>query len=176
MSGLKLTTHKGTTPAPSATETDAESDIDFDEPSAPPLDLATIGPDYFLLSDAAVARLSTQRAAQGPAHGLRVIVDTGGCSGFQYQFHPAQLPLPPTSAATEDVEPRVTRSDDLPDEVVFRRGGAAVAVDAVSLPFLKGSTLDYKTELIRAGFAVIDNPNVDLACGCGTSFSRKGAK
>lgn len=56
---------------------------------------------------------------------------------------------------------------------VFEHGGARVAVDPVSFGFLKGATVDYSEELIRASFVVRDNPNSDTSCGCGSSFAAK---
>ncbi|THH38786.1 iron-sulfur cluster assembly accessory protein [Aliishimia ponticola] len=86
-------------------------------------------------------------AAQGQA--LRVAVEGGGCSGFQYEI------------ALD------TRKDD---DLVLEGNGEAVLIDEVSLPFLAGATIDFSEELIGARF-VIDNPNATSSCGCGTSFS-----
>ena len=86
-------------------------------------------------------------ASQGQA--LRVAVEGGGCSGFQYNI---DLDTP--------------RDDDL----VLEGNGEKVVVDSISLPFLSNATIDFSEELIGARF-VIDNPNATSACGCGTSFS-----
>lgn len=80
---------------------------------------------------------------------LRVAVEGGGCSGFQY-----------------DIRLDAPAEDDL----VLEGAGEKVVVDAVSLPFLTGATIDFSEELIGARF-VIDNPNATSSCGCGTSFS-----
>jgi iron-sulfur cluster assembly accessory protein len=80
---------------------------------------------------------------------LRVAVEGGGCSGFQYEI---KLDEP----ATEDL--------------VIEGQGQRVVVDPVSLPFLAGAVIDFSDELIGARF-VIDNPNASSSCGCGTSFS-----
>ncbi|MBS0122796.1 HesB/IscA family protein [Thetidibacter halocola] len=80
---------------------------------------------------------------------LRVAVEGGGCSGFQYEI---KLDDP----ATEDL--------------VIEGQGQRVVVDPVSLPFLAGAVIDFSDELIGARF-VIDNPNASSSCGCGTSFS-----
>ncbi|QFT93095.1 Iron-sulfur cluster insertion protein ErpA [Roseovarius sp. THAF9] len=85
---------------------------------------------------------------QGQA--LRVAVEGGGCSGFQY-----------------DIKLDAPTGDDL---VLESGDGQKVIVDSVSLPFLAGATIDFTEELIGARFT-IDNPNVTSACGCGTSFS-----
>ncbi|MYM54408.1 HesB/IscA family protein [Thalassovita mangrovi] len=86
-------------------------------------------------------------ADQGQA--LRVAVEGGGCSGFQY-----------------DIRLDAPAEDDL----VLEGAGEKVVVDAVSLPFLTGATIDFSEELIGARF-VIENPNATSSCGCGTSFS-----
>lgn len=86
-------------------------------------------------------------AEQGKA--LRVAVEGGGCSGFQYEI---DLDEP--------------RSDDL----VLEGSGEKVVVDAVSLPFLSDAVIDFSEELIGARF-VINNPNATSSCGCGTSFA-----
>lgn len=56
---------------------------------------------------------------------------------------------------------------------VFERDGAEVVVDEVSLDLLRGSTVDFEEEIVREGFAVINNPNSDSSCGCGVSFGLK---
>ncbi|MEM6375248.1 MAG: iron-sulfur cluster assembly accessory protein [Pseudomonadota bacterium] len=84
---------------------------------------------------------------QGQA--LRVAVEGGGCSGFQYEI---KLDAPAE------------------DDLVLKGDGECVVVDAVSLPFLAGATIDFTEELIGARFT-IDNPNASSSCGCGTSFS-----
>ena len=100
------------------------------------------------VTDRAFTRLAEIGAAvQGKA--LRVAVEGGGCSGFQYDI---QLDTP--------------GSDDL----VLEGKGEKVVVDAVSLPFLANATIDFADELIGARF-VIENPNATSSCGCGTSFS-----
>lgn len=80
---------------------------------------------------------------------LRIAVEGGGCSGFQYEI---DLDTP--------------RTDDL----VLEGKGQKVVIDPISLPFLADATIDFSTELIGARF-VIENPNATSSCGCGTSFS-----
>ncbi|MFD2856363.1 HesB/IscA family protein [Seohaeicola zhoushanensis] len=100
------------------------------------------------VTERAFDRLAEIGAAdQGKA--LRVAVEGGGCSGFQYEI---QLDTP--------------ASDDL----VLEGKGEKVVVDSVSLPFLSNATIDFADELIGARF-VIENPNATSSCGCGTSFS-----
>lgn len=86
-------------------------------------------------------------AAQGKA--LRIAVEGGGCSGFQYQ---------------------ITLDDPAPDDLVLKGEGEAVVIDPVSLPFLADATITFSEELIGARF-LVDNPNAASSCGCGTSFS-----
>jgi iron-sulfur cluster assembly accessory protein len=88
-------------------------------------------------------------AEQAPAC-LRVSVEGGGCSGFQYKF---------------DIE-RQPAADDF----VIERAGALVVVDPVSLQYMAGSEIDFVDELIGAAFKV-GNPKATASCGCGTSFS-----
>ncbi len=100
------------------------------------------------VTDRAFSRLADIGAGdQGQA--LRVAVEGGGCSGFQYEI---KLDAPAG------------------DDLVLEGLGQKVVVDAVSLPFLAGATIDFTEELIGARF-VIDNPNATSSCGCGTSFS-----
>lgn len=81
---------------------------------------------------------------------LRIAVDGGGCSGFQYRFD--------LVGAAE------------PGDIVIARDGARVAIDTTSMEFLKGSEVDFVDDLIGAAFR-INNPNATASCGCGTSFS-----
>ena len=97
----------------------------------------------------AFARLAEINAATGDDKALRVAVEGGGCSGFQYDI---RLDEPAT------------------DDLVIEGEGQKVVVDAVSLPFLQNATIDFADELIGARFT-IENPNASSSCGCGTSFS-----
>jgi len=81
---------------------------------------------------------------------LRISVEGGGCSGFQYRFD--------LVAAGE------------PEDIVVERDGAKVLIDAVSLPYMAGSEIDFVDDLIGATFK-IKNPNATASCGCGTSFT-----
>jgi iron-sulfur cluster assembly accessory protein len=81
---------------------------------------------------------------------LRVSVEGGGCSGFQYKF---------------DVD-RTQAADDL----VIQRGGVTVLIDQISMGYLAGSEIDFVDDLIGASFR-INNPQATASCGCGTSFS-----
>ncbi|TCP42220.1 iron-sulfur cluster assembly accessory protein [Rhodovulum marinum] len=100
------------------------------------------------VTDRAFARLAEiGAAAQGKA--LRIAVEGGGCSGFQYE---------------------ITLDEPAADDLVLEGEGERVVVDSVSLPFLSNATIDFTEELIGARF-VIENPNATSSCGCGTSFS-----
>ena len=81
---------------------------------------------------------------------LRVSVEGGGCSGFEYRF---------------DLVPNAE-----PEDILIERAGAEVLVDSLSLTYLAGSEIDYVDDLMSASFK-IKNPNATAACGCGTSFS-----
>jgi iron-sulfur cluster assembly accessory protein len=102
------------------------------------------------LTEAAARQLNAIAAGDPAVGGLRIAVEGGGCSGFQYDIQLADAP------AAEDV--------------VIERDGAKVFVDPVSVPFLAGSEIDYVQEIIGASFKV-KNPNAKTSCGCGVSFS-----
>ncbi|HEY0276075.1 MAG TPA: iron-sulfur cluster insertion protein ErpA [Paenirhodobacter sp.] len=99
----------------------------------------------------AFARLAQINAAHADhPRALRVAVEGGGCSGFQYD-----LKLEEISAA---------------DDIVIEAEGQKVLIDPVSLPFLENATIDFTEELIGARF-IVQNPNATASCGCGISFS-----
>jgi len=102
------------------------------------------------MSQSAAQRINEITADEPANKLLRVSVEGGGCSGFSYKF---------------DV---VAKAED--DDLVIQKDGATVLVDAVSLPFLAGSEVDFVDELIGAMFQV-KNPNATASCGCGTSFT-----
>ncbi|HEY0600184.1 iron-sulfur cluster insertion protein ErpA [Brevundimonas sp.] len=102
------------------------------------------------LSDSAAARLAKLAEAEGRPVMLRVAVDGGGCSGFQYRFE-----------LVEAAEP---------DDLRIETAGQAALVDPVSLPFLKNSEIAFVDDLAGAQF-VVRNPNAASSCGCGVSFS-----
>ncbi len=103
------------------------------------------------LSDSAVKRVAWMMAQEeGDGLMLRIAVDGGGCSGFQYGFS----------------------FDDAvnPDDRVFEKGGVTAVIDEASLDILDGSTIDYVEDLIGSAFR-ISNSNFTASCGCGASFA-----
>ena len=87
--------------------------------------------------------------AQAEGKALRVAVEGGGCSGFQYE---------------------IDLDEAKPDDLIISGNGESVIIDSVSLPFLSSAVIDFSEELIGSRF-VIDNPNASSSCGCGVSFS-----
>lgn len=106
--------------------------------------------DNITVTDRAARRIGEILGREPPGTMLRVSVEGGGCSGFQYKF---------------DMEH--ARADD---DLVISKEGATVLIDAVSLNYLKGSEIDFVDDLIGAAFK-INNPKATASCGCGTSFS-----
>lgn len=103
------------------------------------------------LETGAVQKLQELIAEEGnPNLMLRVFVQGGGCSGFQYGF------------TFEEVKNE--------DDFDFEYHGVTVVVDAMSMQYLQGATIDYKEDLMNASF-VIQNPQASSTCGCGSSFS-----
>ncbi|KAK7337235.1 hypothetical protein VNO77_17799 [Canavalia gladiata] len=84
---------------------------------------------------------------------LRLSVETGGCSGFQYAFN---------------LDDKINS-----DDRVFEREGIKLAVDNISYDFVKGATVDYVEELIRSAFVVSENPSAVGGCSCKISFMVK---
>ena len=119
--------------------------------SAPAFEISPhAGGHGLTLSDSAAARLAKLAEAEGRPVMLRVAVDGGGCSGFQYRFELVE---------TAD-----------PDDLRIEAAGQAALVDPVSLPFLKNSEIAFVDDLAGAQF-VVRNPNAASSCGCGVSFS-----
>jgi len=103
------------------------------------------------LSDACVKRLNSINSGDGT--NLRLVVEGGGCSGYQYKFE--------LDSEVQD------------DDRLIERDGAKVIVDEASLDLIKGSTIDFHQELIRSSFVVVDNPQAEQGCSCGASFNVK---
>lgn len=101
------------------------------------------------VTDRAFDRLGEILRVTGQDKSLRVAVEGGGCSGFQYD---------------------IKLDDPAPDDLVIEKDGRRVLVDSISLPYLSNAVIDFSAELIGARF-IIENPNAVSSCGCGTSFS-----
>jgi iron-sulfur cluster assembly accessory protein len=106
-------------------------------------------PNFEMTANAA-RRIREIAAQEPPETALRVSVEGGGCSGFQYKFDLVQ--------AREA------------DDIAIERDGATVLVDPISLEYMGGSVIDYVDDLIGAQFK-IKNPLAVTSCGCGTSFT-----
>ena len=111
--------------------------------------MATLAPDI-ILTPSAAARVAAIAARQGKPAILRLSVDGGGCSGFQYKFGFAD--------AAEA------------DDVVAERDGVRLVVDSISIDLVRGCAVDYVESLAGAAFRV-ENPTAASGCGCGSSFS-----
>ncbi|MES3092099.1 iron-sulfur cluster insertion protein ErpA [Sphingomonas aerolata] len=111
--------------------------------------MVTLAPDI-ILTPSAAARVAAIAARQGKPAILRLSVDGGGCSGFQYKFGFAD--------AAEA------------DDVVAERDGVRLVVDSISIDLVRGCAVDYVESLAGAAFRV-ENPNAASGCGCGSSFS-----
>ena len=112
---------------------------------------ADVMPSPLIFTDSAAAKVADLVAEEGnPELKLRVFVQGGGCSGFQYGF-------------TFD---EVVNEDD----TQMSKNGVTLLIDAMSLQYLAGAEIDYKEDLQGAQF-VIKNPNATPSCGCGSSFS-----
>ncbi len=102
------------------------------------------------VSDRAATQIAQIIANEDKNSMLRVSVEGGGCSGFQYKFE--------LVSAQEA------------DDLAIEKNGVLVLVDPVSQMYMEGSEIDFADELIGAAFKV-NNPNATASCGCGTSFS-----
>jgi iron-sulfur cluster assembly accessory protein len=102
------------------------------------------------VTDRAATRIAEIASGEPASPMLRVSVEGGGCSGFQYKF--------------DLVGGRTA------DDLVIERNGAVVIIDPVSLQYMEGAEIDFVDDLIGAAFK-IKNPVATASCGCGTSFS-----
>lgn len=122
----------------------------YSSPATQQLDASGASEDKVVLTDSCVKRL---KEIMGKGEYLRICVEGGGCSGFQYKF---------------SVDGNRTE-----DDRVFEQEGVGIIVDQDSLEFVKGATVDFTQELIRSAFLVLKNPQADHGCSCGSSFSVK---
>lgn len=104
------------------------------------------------LSDTCIKKLEEISKRENKKY-LRISVDGGGCSGFQYLF---------------DLDDKVNA-----DDIIIGENNSQVVIDTVSLEYCAGSTVDYHTELIKSGFRIIGNPKAEQGCSCGASFAIK---
>ena len=102
------------------------------------------------VSDRAAKRIAEIIADEPSGTALRVSVEGGGCSGFQYKF---------------DLAPKAEA-----DDLVIEKAGIMVLIDPMSLEYMSGSEIDFVDDLVGAAFKV-QNPNATASCGCGTSFT-----
>ena len=102
------------------------------------------------ISERAARRISEILKSEGDGAMLRISVEGGGCSGFQYDFK--------------------LDSQRADDDLVIEKDGATVLIDSVSIVYMGGSEIDYVDDLIGQSFK-INNPQATMSCGCGTSFS-----
>jgi iron-sulfur cluster assembly accessory protein len=112
--------------------------------------MATVTAPEIQLTDSAAARVAAIAGKQGKPAILRLSVDGGGCSGFQYKF-----------GFADAIEA---------DDAVAENAGVKLVVDSISLDLVRGSAVDYVEDLGGAAFKVT-NPNAASGCGCGSSFS-----
>ena len=124
---------------------DADALIDFADAST-----TDKAPDPFHVTEAAAKKIKSLISEEKDATGLRIFVQGGGCSGFQYGF-----------AFAEKLED---------DDTKVNQHGASVVVDAMSYQYVMGAEIDYKDDLQGSTF-VIRNPQATATCGCGSSFA-----
>ena len=127
-------------------ESDADALLNFaDEAST-----TDKAPDPFHVTERAAEKIKSLVSEEKDATGLRIFVQGGGCSGFQYDFS--------------------IDTTKQPDDCVFIAHDVEIVIDAISLELVDTAELDYKRDLMGSYFAV-NNPNATASCGCGTSFS-----
>ena len=104
----------------------------------------------FSITDSASKHINTVLKKEPEGSFLRLSVQGGGCSGFQYIF---------------SVDQTLNEDDE-----IFQKNDIRLAIDSISQPFVEGATLDFVDDLMGQYFKV-ENPNAVASCGCGTSFS-----
>ena len=107
-------------------------------------------PEAVEISASAAKRVAAILRKEAPGSALRIGVDGGGCSGFQYTYG-------------------IVGGREA-DDLVLQRDGALVLIDQTSLEYLRGSTIDFVDDLMGQAFK-IHNPQATASCGCGTSFA-----
>ena len=107
-------------------------------------------PGEIVATEAAKKRVTEILRGEPEGSWLRISVNGGGCSGFQYSFDIA--------------------GNAEPDDLIVCRDAARIAIDSVALEFMNGARIDFVDDLMGSSFRV-DNPNATASCGCGTSFA-----
>jgi iron-sulfur cluster assembly accessory protein len=107
--------------------------------------------DTVTLTDRAARRIAKILGGEPAGTSLRVSVEGGGCSGFQYRYD-------------------LVRDAAGADDVVLARDGATVLIDSISLQYMGGAQIDFVDDLMGQSFQ-IKNPLASASCGCGTSFT-----
>ncbi|KAI4348962.1 hypothetical protein L6164_009622 [Bauhinia variegata] len=122
-------------------------------PSSSPSSSSSVEPVH--MTENFIRRMKELEADESSADGkkLRLSVETGGCSGFQYVFN---------------LDDKINS-----DDRVFEKEGVQLVVDDISYDFVKGATVDYVEELIRSAFVVTENPSAVGGCSCKSSFMVK---
>ena len=114
--------------------------------------IATEMPAPFVFTDSAATKVADLISEEGnPDLKLRVFVQGGGCSGFQYGF-----------TFDEFVNE---------DDTTMTKNGVSLLIDSMSFQYLAGAEIDYKDDLNGAQFVIKNNPGATTTCGCGSSFS-----
>ncbi|GMI17105.1 hypothetical protein TrLO_g13510 [Triparma laevis f. longispina] len=139
---------KSTDPEPTATTPPA---------AVPIITQTSTNTDVLTITKSAGLRIQKLEKLKGAEQRLRISVDAGGCSGFEYVF--------------EMESPNQTEEDDI--QIICPHTSSTIITDPSSLPLISGSKIDYEESLIRSAFSVVDNPNSETACGCGSSFALK---
>lgn len=103
------------------------------------------------ITSAAAKKIKTILKEEDPSLKLRVFVEGGGCTGFQYGFSVEELP-------------------PAEDDFTFDKDGVEVVIDSISMQYLTEAEIDYTESLMGSNFT-IRNPNVTATCGCGSSFA-----
>lgn len=108
-------------------------------------------PQQFMVSETAASRITALLRGEPPGSRLRIAVEGGGCSGFQYHFD-------------------FDASEPADDDHTFQTEGVEVVIDDMSLEFIGGGMIDFVDKL-GASYFQITNPNSTASCGCGNSFA-----
>ncbi|XP_011094337.1 iron-sulfur assembly protein IscA-like 2, mitochondrial [Sesamum indicum] len=123
------------------------------EPQPSSSESPSSSPDAVRMTDSCVRRMKELQAEEASQRLLRLSIEAGGCSGFQYNF---------------SLDNKINA-----DDRIFEQDGVKLVVDNVSFDFVKGATVDYVEELIRSAFQVSTNPSAVGGCSCKSSFMAK---